>query len=399
MTASPAPYQPPHSGVVVSDDSRYDRQQRITWWNQAALASARVLVVGAGALGNEIVKSLALLGVGTVHVVDMDIIEHSNLARCVLFRDGDVGRAKADVVAERGIELNPDTSVVGHATTVQRLGAGAVHDADLVIAGLDNREARLWTGAMCRLFGRPWVDGAIEGLQGLARVFLPDGACYECSLGEVDRQILAHRRSCALLSAQEVDAGRTPTNATTASLVAAVEVQEAVKLLVGRDDLLALHNEAWVFVGETLDSYRIAYEEDEYCLSHDRAEDLRDLRGQPVRTLAEVCKAVFVDRDDAVVDLYDDLIADARCSACGPVAWVPRIRHALPPGSGECPECGNPLTLTATTSIEASDPIARVALEDLGMAENDLVAVRAGTQRVHALVANGPSQSGGTPWN
>ena len=78
----------PDSGRVEidPDEGRYHRQNLITWWDQSRLQSARVLVVGAGALGNEIVKNLVLVGVGTVIVVDMDTIENSNLSRCVFFR-------------------------------------------------------------------------------------------------------------------------------------------------------------------------------------------------------------------------------------------------------------------------------------------------------------------------
>jgi adenylyltransferase/sulfurtransferase len=77
-----------HSGEVEIDltsESPYDRQERITWWNQKKLLASNVLVVGAGALGNEIVKNLVLVGVGNITIVDMDIIEHTNLARCVFF--------------------------------------------------------------------------------------------------------------------------------------------------------------------------------------------------------------------------------------------------------------------------------------------------------------------------
>ncbi len=80
---------------VSESEDRYHRQSLITWWDQERLAASRMLVVGAGALGNEIVKNLALLGVGSIVIVDLDEIEPSNLARCVMFRTEDEGRAKA----------------------------------------------------------------------------------------------------------------------------------------------------------------------------------------------------------------------------------------------------------------------------------------------------------------
>ena len=80
----------------TAGDDRFDRFRRIAWWDQERLAAARVVVVGAGALGNEILKNLALLGVGNVVVVDLDYVEHSNLSRSVLYRASDEGRPKAE---------------------------------------------------------------------------------------------------------------------------------------------------------------------------------------------------------------------------------------------------------------------------------------------------------------
>ncbi|HAV20946.1 MAG TPA: thiamine biosynthesis protein ThiF, partial [Firmicutes bacterium] len=89
--------------ITVADleEDRYSRLRLIPWWDQSKLKNAKVMVVGAGALGNEVIKNLALVGVGNILIIDMDIIENSNLSRSVLFRAEDCGRLKAEVAAER----------------------------------------------------------------------------------------------------------------------------------------------------------------------------------------------------------------------------------------------------------------------------------------------------------
>ena len=86
--------------IRVLPEDRYDRQRLIPWWEQERLAAAHVLVIGAGALGNEILKLLALSGVGHIMIFDMDRIEVSNLSRTVLFKESDAGALKAEVAAE-----------------------------------------------------------------------------------------------------------------------------------------------------------------------------------------------------------------------------------------------------------------------------------------------------------
>ena len=88
--------------LIIDDDDRYSRLRLIPWWRQEKLAAAKVLVVGAGALGNEVLKNLALLGVGTTYVIDLDNVEPSNLSRSVLFRAEDGGQPKAEVAVEAG---------------------------------------------------------------------------------------------------------------------------------------------------------------------------------------------------------------------------------------------------------------------------------------------------------
>src|SRR5947199_3345390 len=99
------------SDTNAQEQDRFHRFRLISWWDQAKLSRAKVLVVGAGALGNEIVKNLALLGVGNVLIADMDRIENSNLSRSILYRASDNGQLKADVAARVAREIYPAIKV------------------------------------------------------------------------------------------------------------------------------------------------------------------------------------------------------------------------------------------------------------------------------------------------
>src|SRR5690242_16912140 len=130
--------------ISLADDDRFGRFRLIGWWDQARLSRAKVLVIGAGALGNEILKNLALLGVGNVLVADMDRIENSNLSRSVLYRAKDNGEYKATVAARAAKDIYPEMKVVAfNGNVVYDLGVGVFRWADVVLGGLDNREARL----------------------------------------------------------------------------------------------------------------------------------------------------------------------------------------------------------------------------------------------------------------
>src|SRR5260370_2129671 len=89
------------------NEGRFSRFELISWWEQARLSRAKILVVGAGALGNEIVKNSSLVGIGNIVVADMDKIEHSNLTRSVLFREGDNGKYKAEIACRSAREIDP----------------------------------------------------------------------------------------------------------------------------------------------------------------------------------------------------------------------------------------------------------------------------------------------------
>ena len=130
-------------GELVED--RFSRLRLIPWWDQEKIAETRVLVVGAGALGNEILKNLALLGFQKIVVVDLDRIEESNLSRTVLFRTENIGSYKAEVAAKSLRSVAPEIQVQPLvANVLYGCGLGLFAWSDVILAGLDNREARLW---------------------------------------------------------------------------------------------------------------------------------------------------------------------------------------------------------------------------------------------------------------
>lgn len=242
--------------VQLAGDDRFDRLRRISWWNQDLMSAAKVLVIGAGALGNEVLKNLALLGAGNVFIADLDSIEPSNLSRSILFRERDSGRPKAQVAAEAIRDVYPGICVNWfQGDVIYDLGLGVFQWADVVIGGLDNREARLWINRYCWKTNTPFIDGATEILQGVVRVFVPpDGACYECTMSRADWDVLEERRGCAGMRPEGLPAVRVPTTPVTASIIAAIQCQEAIKILHG---LEGLSGQGLVFNGVINDAYTL----------------------------------------------------------------------------------------------------------------------------------------------
>ncbi len=168
----------------------YDRQFRLEGWSQNLVKDSRVLMVGVGGLGCEIAKNLAMLGVGHIDLVDLDIIEHSNLNRQILFAGAKLGAPKAVVAAKKLTEINPNIVIKGYHISLERLDPTLYQAADIVIGGLDSMNARLNLNAQCMRFRKPLVDGGVSGYHGhVYTVFPYKNACYECNplpVGESD---------------------------------------------------------------------------------------------------------------------------------------------------------------------------------------------------------------------
>jgi molybdopterin/thiamine biosynthesis adenylyltransferase len=377
--------------INPTEEDRFARFRLIGWWEQERLSRARVLVIGAGALGNEILKNLALLGIGQVFLADLDVVANSNLSRSVLFREADCGQPKVEVAARRAREIYPGMRVRPfHGNIVYDLGQGVYRWADVILGGLDNREARVAINLAAARAGKPWIDGAIERLDGVARVFDPaTGPCYECTMNEVDWKMLEARRSCALLTREQMEQGRVPTTPTTASVVAGIQCQEAVKLLHG---LEVIAGRGYVFEGLHHQSYLVGYSRKEDCPAHDADEPVETL---PWRT-ANTTVGQLLDRaradlgPAAVLETNQDLLSSLTCPVCQRDEPLLASLGKVTETQGRCPHCGSMRAPNIYHTIDGCDRgLLDRTLAEIGIPPWDVVAARAGMeQRFYELAGD-----------
>jgi molybdopterin/thiamine biosynthesis adenylyltransferase len=361
-------------------EDRYSRFRLIPWWDQKKLQTARVLVIGAGALGNEILKNLALLGFERIVVVDLDRIEESNLSRAILFSSEDVGLFKAEAAARSLKKLAPGVRVRALvANVVHSCGLGLLAWSDVIIAGLDNREARLWINRCAWKMNRPWIDGAIEGINGVARAFVAGAApCYECTLGETDWKLLEQRMSCNLLLREANTEGKVATTPTISSVIAGIEVQEAVKLLHG---MPTLAGSGFVFEGLNHTSYKVEYTANPDCMSHFTFADVVELQQKSSElTLEDLRQRAARDlgASNVVVEFSRDIVHELECPQCGT-----REEQFVPVGSiryeqGRCPMDGQMRVVKTIHSYSGSESFGTRPLDALGLPLYDVFSVRTG---------------------
>lgn len=307
---------------------------------------AHIMVVGCGALGNEVLKNLALLGIGHIVVVDFDHVERHNLSRSVLFRESDcpksdksgstdseksgaghsTSRPKVEVVRQRLLELNPEIEITAVKGDIAHdVGLGLLGEMDVAIACTDNRLARFMLNRHCMRVGIPWIDGGITQDEGTARVFAPPGAllnhpagnCYACNLGPEALRDLSFRMPCAGTVRRPTAGDSVPTNILTASVIAAVQVQEALKIIRGEGTSLC--GKMAYYEGIHLTSKLVTIEAyDECCPEHERWEPISASTFDQDTTVAEVlasstsgAEPIYL-RDDCFVDYIIDRQTDER---------------------------------------------------------------------------------------
>jgi adenylyltransferase/sulfurtransferase len=367
--------------ITDPDQDRYARLRLMQNYRQDVIEQARVMVVGAGALGNEVLKNLALLGVGYIYLVDFDTIEISNLTRSILFRQGDTGRAKAEVAAERVRQINPDVHILPvKGDIAYDVGAGIFRQMDVVLGCLDNRSARMALNRACWRVRRPWIDGALDVADGSLRVFSPpQGACYECLMTKQDYALINLRYSCPPGTIREGVAITTPMSA---SIIGAMQVQETVKLLHG---LPVLASAGVIYSAETMRTTPISYSRRDDCPAHDLAEPLMGLpygvNDLTVGRLVELAQEQAGDR--SLVILPDKVVTYFYCTHCDRLDKNYRPYRLVVPPALNCPVCQQARTYDLATVLASSEATRDLPLAQVGFPPLDIVTVRGSRQQVY----------------
>jgi molybdopterin/thiamine biosynthesis adenylyltransferase len=184
----------------ILNEDKYERSKRIAWIDMEKIQRTKVLVIGAGATGNEVLKNLVLSGYKNITIVDMDYVFHT-----------------------KKIESLPKTFIPSF---------------DVVLGCLDNIAARLHVNAICYHHGIPYIDSGTDGLVGKVQVVLPPKtACIECALNKTHAKVLEKRFSCSGINITFFEP-KLAAEITTTSIVSAIQVREALKITNGMDDLL-----------------------------------------------------------------------------------------------------------------------------------------------------------------
>ena len=225
------------------DDDLYDRQKRIKGWDQNKISNATVMVIGAGATGNEVVKNLVLAGIGKIILIDYDFINISNLNRCVLFniKSAEQKEYKADVVKEACKDLNPSVEIVALKEDLNDIDK-KYYQCDVICSCVDNIEARLQSNNYAYYYNVPFVDSGIDELYGSVQAVYPgveDAACLQCGISNADLDLMWAKYSC---TGQEISSedgetiGKIATIITTTSIIGGIQAQQVLKFILGIDN-------------------------------------------------------------------------------------------------------------------------------------------------------------------
>ena len=362
-----------------------------TVFNHPGARNLRLLVVGAGALGNEVVKTLGLIGVGSITVIDPDVIEPSDLTRSLFFRIGKTaGRSKAETLAGLAGALFTDTLITGVSKEIADIGFQELAAFDMIFGCVDNDLARLEIAYLSTQLDLPVVDGGLgtsDYSRGRVSIFPGrSAACFSCRLTRQKRSELltvweAVRRPC-WLEQDGLHRRSYPSTPMLAAVVGAMQVEVALRRLLDcgpANAFPASTIDVALDPPQRLETFTIALGES--CPFHQPGGARFPAPGPPssttVRELLNCAASGTAGKEWATLILDWPICASVRCGECGH-RWSPMTRLAALRRSGACPSCSSRdfIEEEVLRRIEAGSRWENRTLEELGLPERHLHLIR-----------------------
>jgi molybdopterin-synthase adenylyltransferase len=325
---------------------RYRRHDLIDWFSQDKVAASRIAVIGAGAVGNEVVKNLALLGCGSIDVFDFDVVEIHNLTRSVLLRESDAGRNKAEAVAARARDIDPHVEVQGIPGDFwDNLSLGRLQEYDCAVSAVDNFDARVKLNQLCLIARVDLVNTGLDSRWAVVESFpfadAGDAACYECTLPESAYARIAERYSCGGLLRRARIERRIPTTAITASVAGALAASAALRL--GAEQPQHAQRRLVDTVGGNASTVAIERRSDcPGCTILARGARVIGVRNRWPSPADPAAAAVT----GQPLQLSDALVTGYECTNCGPLEqagnYLNRRAAAFDDSIAVCPNCAAP---------------------------------------------------------
>jgi adenylyltransferase/sulfurtransferase len=383
----------------ISYDSadRFAIYKLMAHFREDVVRDGKIFCAGAGALGNEVLKNFALLGVGEVWFADFDDIDRSNLAKSVLFRPSDIGRPKVMVAAERLREMAPEVRWVPISGDIRfDIGLGVFRRMHVLSSVVDSIDARVGFNRIAAALGKPWLDAGIGELSWRVSCWDSDGGpCYECTMDHSMRQQqhLPYAPSCAPLAEAIRDMNRQPTSPLAAAMSGAMLAQEALKLLHQArmekpPQELEMPNGNQFYFGGGAPYLEVQTRRPiEGCEGHDFWGEVHEepsftAGGTTLRQLlVRAAELLSVKPEACAVRLGFDLVTNLLCPRCN---WkgeyfIPRRSRRL---DLTCRQCGNEARPDYKRALRVIEKFADRPLADLSFPKLHIFLVYGGSQRV-----------------
>jgi len=341
--------------------SRFARHELIPGWSQDNISGASAVVIGVGAVGNEVARLLAMAGISRMVLCDPDRVEETNLSRTPLFRVSDVGQYKVEAAADALRDLAPGLVIEARAATLVRgLGLAELRDASIILSCLDTRSARLQLAARCALLQVPVIDGGTHPWGGEVRPFLrPDGPCYSCTLSAAVRAEDDSPWSCM---APVLNAPR-GAGAFTSAIVGGWMASIALRFLLGLSVPAGLLR---IDVSEGTTTI-VDMERKDDCLLHRRVGDVTRIGVGTAGTVDQLRAAVGAKGNALLWEPIQERVECPRCAFAEPRWGVPR--------AARCPNCDR--LLRSRTTLDMQSVPGKMTLRDLGIPPREILYVDA----------------------